>query len=166
MTRQIVAVVAALALLTVTATGGLAAGNVIHYHYLDYEESSMELGDDLAACVGYSGTLNEERTYDLRVTEFVGGPRAGEVQLNGFVTGPIAIVPDDPDAGPLYTGTMREKIVFRGAGFDDPQVFTFVVHANLSGSDGSRLKITYHGHGVFDRDGEPKTYFDRLGCVS
>jgi hypothetical protein len=77
MFHRIGALIAVISLLALVAPSTLAAGNVIHYQFVEFEPSSMPLDDELAACVGYSGVVNEERAYDVRVTEFVDGPRAG-----------------------------------------------------------------------------------------
>jgi hypothetical protein len=165
MTRQIIATVAAVFLLAVTATNTLAASNLIHFQLVEHEESVMVLSGDFAACVGYSGTMYEDRNYDVRVTEFVSGPRTGDVHLTGSVTGLMIITPDDPEAGPVYTGDVREKVVFRGTSLDDPLGVAFVLHVRLTGSDGSSLRILYHGHGTAGRDGKVRLHFDRLHCA-
>ncbi len=125
----------------------------------------MELSDEGAKCVGYSGTIYEERNYDIRVTEFVEGSNAGRVHLTGSITGPFTIAPHESDAGPVYQGTIREKISFSGTSFDDPLVFTFLVHATATGSNGSSLKFLYHGHGVIGHNSEVKLEFDKVHCI-
>lgn len=165
MLRRTIVFVALLTLLLVTAHGALAASPVVHYQLSFFEESIGELSDDGAACVGYSGTIQEQRTYDIRVAKFVAGPRAGDVHLTGLVTGPFSITPHEPEAVPVYEGAIREKISFSGTSLGDPLVFTFVVHATATGSDGSALKLVYHGHGVISREGDVKVEFDKFHCV-
>lgn len=165
MIRRTIATLAVLGLLLAAAPGALAADNVVHYQISFYEESSLELSEEGTACAGYEGTLHEQRTYDIRVTEFVDGPRAGDVHLTGFVTGPFSMTPHDPADGPVYEGAIREKLSFSGTSLDDPLVVTFVVHATATGSDGSALKLVYHGHGVISRDGDVKAEFDKVHCI-
>ncbi|CAN5674709.1 hypothetical protein BH24CHL1_BH24CHL1_06580 [soil metagenome] len=165
MIRHTIAIVAVLAALLVSAPSVLAAQHVIHYRLTFSEESSLTLSEEIASCVGYEGMIHEERLYDVRVTEFVDGPRAGNVYLTGVVSGPFTIEPHDPEAGPVYQGAIREKISFSGTSFDDPLVFTFLVHATATGSNGSSIKFLYHGHGVIGRNGEVKLEFDKVHCI-
>jgi hypothetical protein len=165
MSHRIAVLVAAISLLVLAAPTALAAGNVIHYQFLEFEQSSMPLDDEVAACVGYSGVIHEDRTYDVRVTEFVDGPRAGRVHLTGFVFGDFTIEPDDPDAGPVYQGNYREKVTFIGTSFDDPIVFSFSLPVTASGADGSQLKFLMHGHGVIGPNGEPRNLVFKFNCI-
>lgn len=166
MFRRMFVIVAILAAILVSAPGVMAAKNVAHYQLVFSEESLMELSDEGAECAGYSGTISEERNYDIRVTEFVDGPNSGRVHLSGFVTGPFTVAPHDPDDGPVYTGTISEKITFSGMSFDDPLVVSFIVRGTATGSDGSVLKLLYHGHGVYNQGGEVKIEFDKFTCIA
>jgi hypothetical protein len=164
MLRRVTLLLSVLGLAALLTPGALAAQNVIHYQFTDFEESSMPL-DELADCVGYDGTVHEARTYDVRVTEFVSGPQAGRVHLTGFVHGDFTITPDDPDKGPVYEGSYREKVTFIGTSFDYPLVFSFSLPASATSSDGSTLMFLLHGHGVIDPDGDERVMVFKFHCI-
>jgi hypothetical protein len=165
MSHRIAVAIAAISLLVFAAPTALAARNIVHYQFDESEQSSMPLDDELAACVGYSGIGHEDRTYDVRITEFVDGPRAGRVHLTGFVFGDFTIDPDDPNAGPVYEGSYREKITFIGTSFDDPLVFSFSLPVTASSTDGSQVKFLMHGHGVIGPDNEPRNLVFKFNCI-
>ncbi len=150
--------------LLLAALPASAAGNVIHYSLTGAEDSSMPL-DDLESCVGYAGAINEQRSYDYRISEFVSGPRQGQVRLNGVVMGDFTIVPDDAAAGPTYSGSYREKVTLAGDSLDDPRVVSFHLPGSATGSDGSRLKFLLHGHMTVGADGQVIVAFQKINCI-
>ncbi len=165
MFRRISILFAALGLLMSTASGALARGNVIHYPIAFSEESTMELEPEGAACVGYAGTIYEERSYDLQVTEFVDGPNQGMVHLTGVIMGEFSIAPLAGEPGPIYTGSYREKVTLMGTSLDSPRVSSFTLPASATGSDGSALKFLMRGHVVVGQDGEIKSMKYQFTCV-
>ena len=165
MFRRISIVLAVLILLMTTASSVLARGNVEHYPIAFSEESTMAVEPDVAACVGYAGTIYEQRSYDLRVTEFVDGPNQGMVHLTGVIMGEFIITPLEGEQGPSYTGSYREKVTLTGTSLDAPQVSSFTLPATATGSDGSALKFLMRGHGVVGQDGEIKVMKFQFNCI-
>ncbi len=165
MFRPISILFAVLGLLASTASGVLAAGNVVHYPIAFSEESTMDIDPDVAACAGYAGTIYERRSYDLRVTEFVDGPKQWVVHLTGVIMGEFTIVPAAGEPGPTYTGSYREKVTLTGTSLDSPEVFSFTLPATATGSDGSTLQFLLRGHGVTGWDGEIKVLKFQFNCI-
>ena len=165
MFRRMSILFAALSLLMSTGAGALAADNVVRYPIAFSEESTMALDTDVAACVGYAGTIYEKRSYDVVVTEFVDGPNQGMLHLTGVIMGEFTIVPEAGAAGPSYTGSYREKVVLRGTSLDSPEVSSFILPATATGADGSTLKFLLHGHGVVGPDGTIKLENFQFTCI-
>jgi len=156
---------AAFSLLISTASSVVAADNVVRYQIAFSEESTMAVEPDVSACVGYAGTIYENRTYDVWVTEFVEGPKQGMVHLTGTVTGAFTITPEAGNSSPSYTGSYREKVTLSGMSLDSPEVFSFLLPAIATGSDGSTLQFLMRGHGVADDDGEIKLMKFQFTCI-
>ena len=169
MFRYLSIVCGLVSLLSLTAAQTLAADNVVHYSLSFSEAGSMPLPPELAACVGYSGSIYEERAYALRVTEFVAGPNEGSVQLTGTIAGSFTIAPDPGVAGPTYRGSYREKVNLVGTSLDGPyRVVSFTLPATATGTSGATLKFLLRGHAVFNLSaptGEPKALVDKFTCI-
>lgn len=164
MYRQLFVSLAVMGALLLVATPTMAASPPIdRYNLSFFEESTMPL-EDLEECVGYTGTIWEQRNYDVQVTEFVDGPRQGRIHLTGEVLGEFSITPDEED-GPTYTGGYREKITFIGTSFDDPLIAAFSLPASAVGSDGSSLRFLMHGHIVVSQDQELRLIAFKSVCI-
>lgn len=165
MFRRISILFAALSLMASAASSVLAADNVAHYPIAFSEESAMSLDPEVSACVGYAGTIYEQRTYDVRITEFVDGPNQGMVHLTGVIMGAFTIAPAEGEPEPSYTGSYREKVTLIGTSLDSPEVFSFTLPASATGSDGSTLKFLLRGHGVTGQDGKIKLLKFQFNCI-
>ncbi len=65
MFRRMSILFAAFSLLISMAPSVVAADNVVRYQIAFSEESTMAVEPVVAACVGYAGTIYENRTYDV-----------------------------------------------------------------------------------------------------
>jgi hypothetical protein len=79
---------------------------------------------------------------------------AGAVHVQGDVTATFVISPLE-GTGVVYTGTYREHVAGNFVtveGEDVPHpAASFHLHGTGTGSDGSRIRLTLHGHSVIDK---------------
>ena len=162
MFRPVFVLLAVVSLCVAVSPTVFAADNVRHSTLSGTEEGSMNLSPALAACVGYAGTITEQRRYTYRVTEVVDGPRAGDVHVTGVVQAAFTIQPHTSGEGTIYTGQYREHATFTMTG--DQQVISFQFPARATGADGTALRFLLHGH-VTVAHGAVKVEFDKLTCV-
>ena len=162
MFRPLLVLLAVVSLCVAVSTTAFAADNVRHDTLSGMEEGSMNLSPALASCVGYGGTITEERRYTYRVTEIVDGPRAGDVHVTGVVQGSFTIQPYPGGEGTTYTGQYREHATFNMTG--EHQVISFQLPARATGIDGTALRFLLHGHATV-ANGQVKVEFDKLMCT-
>ncbi len=165
MFRRIGSLIAILAALLLGAAPARAAENVSHDTIAFAEGSTMPIGD-FDGCLPYAnGSIYEYRSYHVKVSTFVAGPRQGQVQFTGVTTGNFVISPAAGASGPLYTGAYREKFAGMGASLDSPQVSSFTLPITAAGSDGSTIKLMMHGHVTLTPSGELKVGKFDARCV-
>lgn len=100
MLKRFAYILTLLAVLLSAAVPARAADNVEHYTISFTEAGTMPI-DDFGGCLPYSeGSIYESRTYDVMVTEFVDGPRAGHIQFTGVTVGEFVISPAEGKSGP------------------------------------------------------------------
>jgi hypothetical protein len=167
--RPMLAFLALVALLLIGTSNAFAANNVAHYTLSFSEESTMEIPTGTCG-LNYPASITEYRSYQLRVTEFVDGPKEGMMLINGVIIGDFTIFPTGEATGVTYEGSYREKVVVSGTALLEEdggmlRVGTFTLPATAIGSDGSVLKFLLHGHLVSGKDGEVKVDFEKLNCI-
>ncbi len=165
MFRRIGYFITVLAVLLVGAAPARAAENVSHYTISFSEGSTMPV-DDFDGCLPYAnGSIYEHRSYDIKVTEFVDGPRQGQVQFTGVAIGDFVISPAAGESGLVYTGVYREKFAGMGTSLDSPRVISFTLPITATGSDGSTIKMMMHGHVTLTPSGELKVEKFDARCI-
>ena len=100
----------------------------------------MDAENGLAACVGYTGTVYEDRRGVWKVTV---GKRDAHVE--GEVHARFRIAPPPGQPGPVYEGTYVEQDVGRLLPSEDEDLphpkLQFQLRAHAVGSDGSTLRF-------------------------
>jgi hypothetical protein len=128
-------------------------------------ESSFAAGEGW--CVDYAGTMTESRDGVFRVTQVGTGPRSGMVQVMGDISASLTLTPEDPSAGVAYVGGYREHVAgwfIVGPDGDDPRVMSLRLAGVLTGSDGSRLHLTYRIKVTVLPDGDVAVARESLTC--
>ena len=103
------------------------------------------------------------RNGEIKLVTINGGPRAGEVHVNGVVAGFVEYIPDDSSL-PTCSGTYREKLdaVLLEMSFEDEveRIAQFRLRSRLAGTDGSTLLLTLSGK--VTRNGKGEVVVDRF----
>lgn len=114
-------------------------------------------------CVGYSGTVTVDATSEIRITEFVSGPNAGNILYLQRTEGSLFIEADDPATYPVtYSGSYVDNINFRSVRKNE----RFSAHLLLTatGTDGSILKFSFNFH-ILVRDGGIQIDNFQVNCI-
>jgi hypothetical protein len=160
-------VLLAVAALAVVPTGpAMAAASVTHIpiHVEEVSTDHFAAGDGV--CVDYAGTLVENRVGDADLVLHESGALADAFHVTFVVAADFTLTPDNPNAGPGYSGTYREG----GAGLvegDTGQELTSSFHliAVATGTDGSTLHFLLRGHVTVTPDGTMRAVSDQLTCI-
>jgi hypothetical protein len=160
--RYLAPLAAAVALLP--AGPAHAEAGVTHLTLHEHEVSTDHFAAGDGICVDYAGTLIEDRHLDAEAVQHDNG--AGLANLTFIVRATFSITPDEPAAGPSYTGSYVEK----GAGIvetasSQDRAVTYHVVAAGTGSDGSTLRFLLRGHVTATPDGAVHAARDQLTCV-
>jgi hypothetical protein len=143
-----------IALALAPATPARADPGVIKSVFIEDSQETTPLDDPtIIECVGYAGQFFEDRHGVFNLTLHTRGSMAGVTHVEGDVTANFVISPLQ-GPGVVYTGTYREHAVGNFADADlqipHPSAF-FYLHATGTGSDGSHIRATLHGHFVIDK---------------
>jgi hypothetical protein len=143
-----------IALALAPATPAQADSGVVKSVFIEDVQGSMPLDDPtIIQCVGYEGQIFEDRHGVFNLTLHTRGAMAGVTHVEGEVTATFVISPLQ-GTGVVYTGTYREHDVgnFAGENLDIPYPSaSFYLHATGTGTDGSHIRLTLHGHFVIDK---------------
>ena len=143
-----------------SATPALADPGVIKEVFIEDFQGTMPLDDPIfTECLGYEGQIFEDRHGVFNLTIHTRGAMADAVHVEGDVT---AFTASDFGRtltsnanGVVYSGTYREHDAgnfVTVAGEDVPYpAASFYLHGTGTGSDGSRIRLTLHGHSVIDK---------------
>jgi hypothetical protein len=105
-------------------------------------------------CLGYQGQIYEDRDGVYNLTIHTTGSMAGVTHVEGDVTASFVISPLQ-GTGVVYTGTYREHVAGKFVTVEGEDVpypaASFYLHGTGTGSDGSRIRLTLHGHSVIDK---------------
>ena len=127
---------------------------VVKSVFIEDSQGSEPLDDPtIIQCVGYAGQFFEDRHGVFNLTLHTRGSMAGVTHVEGDVTANFVISPLQ-GTGVVYTGTYHEHAVGNFADenlqIPHPSAF-FYLHATGTGSDGSHIRATLHGHFVIDK---------------
>jgi hypothetical protein len=152
-----------------SATPALADSGVIKGIFIEDFQGTMPLDDPtFTACLGYEGQLFEDRDGVFHITVHTRGAMADAFHVEGEVTATFVISPVE-GTGVVYTGTYREHAAGNFMTIDDQDVEypagSFYLHATGTGSDGSSIRFTLHGHSTIDkRTGEVRREIQTATC--
>lgn len=160
--RYLAPLAAAVALLP--AGPARAEAGVTHLTLHEHHVSTDHFAAGAGICVDYAGTLIEDRQLDAKAVQHDGGTSLANLTFTVYAT--FSITPDDPTAGPAYTGSYVEK----GAGIvdtapDQDRAVSYHVVAAATGSDGSTLRFLLRGHVTATPDGTVHAARDQLTCI-
>ena len=138
-----------------STTPALADPGVIKEVFIEDFQGTMPLDDPIfTECLGYEGQIFEDRHGVFNLTIHTRGAMADAVHVEGDVTATFVISPLE-GTGVVYSGTYREHDAgnfVTVAGEDVPYpAASFYLHGTGTGSDGSRIRLTLHGHSVIDK---------------
>jgi hypothetical protein len=152
-----------------SATPALADSGVIKGIFIEDFQGTTPLDDPtFTACLGYEGQLFEDRDGVFNITVHTRGAMADAFHVEGEVTATFVISPVE-GTGVVYTGTYREHAAGNFMTIDDQDVEypagSFYLHATGTGSDGSSIRFTLHGHSTIDkRTGEVRREIQTATC--
>ena len=138
-----------------STTPALADPGVIKDVFIEDFQGSMPLDDPtFTECLGYEGRIFEDRNGVYNLTIHTRGAMAGAVHVEGDVTATFVISPLE-GTGVVYTGTYREHVAGNFVTVEGEDVpypaASFYLHGTGTGSDGSHIRLTLHGHSVINK---------------
>jgi hypothetical protein len=118
-------------------------------------------------CVGYEGQMFEDRHGVFNLTLHTRGPMAGVTHVEGDVTANFVISPLQGPGwstpAPTASTTWATSPARTSTSPHPPS--SFYLHATGTGTDGSQIRFTVHGHFVIDkRTGEVRRDVMTVTC--
>lgn len=157
MFRRLAQLVIASLFAILSALPAAAATNVVHTTIPFNDTQTFPLGPE-ARCFGVpeGTTITGQFTGEVKLTEFVSGPNAGRIHVQGRDVFTVTV----PATGARARG--REVFNFKAKG-DDTFVSMTVVHVQGALPDGTPFKATFHFHTVVQQ-GDVKVAIAKVNC--